>query len=132
VGGLPPLPFREDVAFVAKALAAGYRLRHPLDVTVSVSARRDGRARNGMADCLKGWIASEAAGRPHLVEAPQSTFARLAAKQQRRSHPHSPRARFAGTAGNFALPRTADFDVDAAITQIRQLIADCEGAIHVP
>jgi hypothetical protein len=30
------------------------------------------------------------------------------------------------------LPRTADFDVDAAITQIRQLIADCEGAIHVP
>lgn len=126
VGGIPPLPFREDVGFVTKAVAAGYRLRHSPDVVVSVSARLDGRARGGMADCLIAWIAAEAAGDPHLVEAPASIFARLAAERRQRSHP------FAGTAEQIITRRGADIDIDAAMTQARQLIADQEGAIRVP
>jgi glycosyltransferase involved in cell wall biosynthesis len=43
VGGMPALPFREDIAFVANVCRAGYRLRHPLNVQVTVSARLDGR-----------------------------------------------------------------------------------------
>jgi GT2 family glycosyltransferase len=35
VGGMPASPFREDIAFVANARRAGYRLRHPLDVQVA-------------------------------------------------------------------------------------------------
>ncbi|UIJ73128.1 glycosyltransferase family 2 protein [Aurantimonas sp. HBX-1] len=70
VGGLPALPRREDLTFVSRLRAAGYRLRHDPDVVVTVSARTFGRARGGMADCLKSWIAAEASGRPHLVEAP--------------------------------------------------------------
>jgi GT2 family glycosyltransferase len=44
IGGLDPLPFREDLGFVAKAQASGYRLCHPQDVEVMVSARTVGRA----------------------------------------------------------------------------------------
>lgn len=77
VGGLDPLPFREDLAFVAKVRAAGYRLRHPLDVEVTVSARTVGRAPGGMADCLKAWLREEAAGNPVLVEHPTKLEARL-------------------------------------------------------
>ena len=50
VGGMSVLPFREDVAFVERVCRAGYRLRHPLDVQVTVSARLDGRAVGGMSD----------------------------------------------------------------------------------
>src|SRR5579872_7382287 len=80
VGGIPALPFREDVAFVAHAVAAGYRLRHAPEVRVGVSARLEGRARGGMADCLKNWVAAEAAGLPHVVESAQSVFHRLASE----------------------------------------------------
>jgi hypothetical protein len=45
LGGIPPLPSREDLAFVAKAVAAGYRLRHALDITVGVSVGLDGLPR---------------------------------------------------------------------------------------
>ncbi len=54
VGGMPALPFREDLAFVSRVRGSGYRLRHSLDVHVKVSARLDGRASRGMADCIKG------------------------------------------------------------------------------
>ena len=77
VGGMPALPVREDLAFVSSVRGAGYRLRHPLDVQVQVSARLDGRAPGGMADCLKGWLGAEAGGLPHLVEDPESVVARL-------------------------------------------------------
>lgn len=81
LGGLPPLPFREDVAFVRRARAAGYRLRHCPDVRVRVSARLDGRAPGGMADCLRSWIEAEAKGRPHLVESPDRLLSRLAMRR---------------------------------------------------
>jgi hypothetical protein len=77
VGGLPALAFREDLAFVSRVRAAGYRMRHSLEVRVRVSARLEGRAPGGMADCLKNWVEAEARGWPHLVEKPQAVAARL-------------------------------------------------------
>lgn len=77
VGGLPALPFREDLGLVARVLAAGHRLVHPLDVRVTVSARLRGRAPGGMADCLAGWLADEENGAPVLVEDPDFLEARL-------------------------------------------------------
>jgi hypothetical protein len=76
VGGLRSLPCREDLDFVRRARAAGYRLRHSVDVRVQVSARLNGRASGGMAACLKRWVSAEAKGLPHLVEAPQAIAAR--------------------------------------------------------
>jgi hypothetical protein len=77
VGGMPPMPFREDLAFVERVCRAGYLLRHPLDVRVTVSARLDGRAAGGMSDCLKRWVAAEHEGLPHLVEDPRAIVVRL-------------------------------------------------------
>ena len=77
VGGMDALPFREDLAFVSKVRAAGFLLRHPLDVVVTVSARTQGRAKGGMADCLAGWLRAEERGLPVLVECPEAVEARL-------------------------------------------------------
>lgn len=77
VGGLPVLPFREDLGLVARVRAAGHRLAHPLDVKVTVSARLKGRATGGMADCIAGWMADETSGAPILVEDPDALEARL-------------------------------------------------------
>ncbi len=74
---MPALPFREDIAFVERVCRAGYRLRHPLDVRVSVSARLDGRAAGGMSDCLKSWLAAEVEQRPHFVENPKAIVFRM-------------------------------------------------------
>ncbi len=85
VGGVPAIPFREDLAFVTRARAMGFLLRHAPDVEVGVSARLAGRAQGGMADCLKAWIAEEEEGRPHLVEAPSSVLERLERRRMLRS-----------------------------------------------
>lgn len=77
VGGLPVLPFREDLGLVARVRAAGHRLVHPLGVKVTVSARLRGRARGGMADCIAGWMEDEVSGAPILVEDPDALEARL-------------------------------------------------------
>ncbi|RST87720.1 glycosyltransferase [Aquibium carbonis] len=84
VGGLDPLPFREDLAFVAKVQAAGFRLRHAPEVSVTVSARTVGRAAGGMAECLRNWIREELSGAPILVECPRSVQARLILRRRLR------------------------------------------------
>jgi hypothetical protein len=84
VGGMPALAFREDLAFVSRVRGSGYRLRHSLDVRVRVSARLDGRASGGMADCIKGWVDAEKKGSPHLVESPTSVAARLRRRRKLR------------------------------------------------
>ncbi|MCQ8783049.1 glycosyltransferase [Mangrovibrevibacter kandeliae] len=77
VGGLPALPVREDLGLVSRLRAGGFKLRHDLAVTVTVSARLKGRAAGGMAACIRDWVAAEAEGRAHLVEDPQAIFDRL-------------------------------------------------------
>lgn len=84
VGGMEPLPFREDVAFVSRVRAAGFLLRHPLDVTVTVSARTQGRAKGGMADCLTAWLREEERGEPVLVECPEAVETRLLRRKRLR------------------------------------------------
>ena len=77
IGGMDALPFREDLGFVDKAVAARYRLVHPLSVSVTVSARTIGRAPGGMADCVRKWVQEEIDGIPVLVESPESVERRL-------------------------------------------------------
>jgi GT2 family glycosyltransferase len=77
VGGMDALPFREDIAFVSKVRAAGFRLVHPLDVLVTVSARTTGRAKGGMAECIATWLRDEAEGTPAHLECPSAVESRL-------------------------------------------------------
>jgi hypothetical protein len=90
VGGLPPLPRREDLALVSKILAANGKLVHPLDVRVEVSARLIGRAQGGMADCLRTWLREEAEGLPLLVEDPVRLRERLLRRSAIRKLPDMP------------------------------------------
>jgi hypothetical protein len=141
VGGVPALPFREDLAFVERVCSAGYLLRHPLDVRVTVSARLDGRAAGGMSDCLKRWLAAEENGLPHLVEDPQTIVVRLLDRQLHDTKTNSiclpvdddfgrlgtddslDRAE-AGTAGE-------SVEIEFAISQLRRMIATKESEINV-
>lgn len=77
VGGMRALPFREDIDLIDRLRAAGARLRHDPAVRVMVSARLVGRARSGMADCIRNWLMEEVEGRPHLVEDPMRIEERL-------------------------------------------------------
>lgn len=77
VGGMPALSFREDLGFVSRVLRAGFSLVHPMGVSVTVSARTEGRAPGGMADCVKSWLADEEAQKPILVQDPLAVEARL-------------------------------------------------------
>jgi hypothetical protein len=130
VGGIPALAFREDVAFVRRIRAAGFRLRHALNVRVRVSARLDGRAQNGMSDCLNRWSKAELVGEPHLVEPPRVILEKLL---QRRRH------RFPACADesmeNNCLPLGEAFDpddpdpvpmfpIEAAIVQLQRIISN--------
>lgn len=108
LGGMPASPFREDVAFVRRARAAGYRLRHCPGVRVGVSARLDGRAPGGMADCLRSWIEAEAKGRPHLVESPDRVLSRLAMRRAIRDGDDL------GPGAPLAATRVAEFGLSAA------------------
>lgn len=86
VGGMPALPFREDIGFVANVLRAGCRLVHPMSVSVTVSARTEGRAPGGMAYCVKAWVEDERIGKPILVEAPELVEERFKLRQVIRSN----------------------------------------------
>jgi hypothetical protein len=158
VGGMPALPFREDLAFVSRARGSGYRLRHSLDVRVKVSARLDGRALGGMADCIKGWVEAEKKGSPHLVESPTSVAARLLRRRKCRdlepsalielletradvnvaSKPQSvssPRSLNIPALVELAAPEEPDapstVPVEVAICQIERVISDAEGGTVV-
>ncbi len=157
VGGMPALPFREDLAFVSRVRGSGYRLRHSLDVRVRVSARLDGRASGGMADCIKGWVDAEKKGSPHLVESPTSVAARLRRRRKFRHLEASSLIKLFETAADVSLaskpqsisalrgctptlielaaPEEPDapctVPVAAAIGQIERIISDLERGILV-
>ena len=61
-GGVPLLPVGEDRGLVNAALAAGYRLSHPVDVWTRVSPRLRGRASSGMATELQSMASRLALG----------------------------------------------------------------------
>jgi hypothetical protein len=63
---LPPLPCGEDNALVGLMRDGGARLRHCPEVSVFVSARRDGRVSGGMATEMER-RARAAAGEPYLL-----------------------------------------------------------------
>ena len=153
VGGMPPLPSREDLAFVSSVRAAGYRLRHSPDVRVRVSARLKGRARDGMADCIKGWLSAAMQDLPHLVEDPVSVVRRLRKRRTCREIALVGHTRKGGFDLVSSPPRHGDglpigpalielvapdepdacvsVPVKAAIRQILQIIAETEGEIGV-
>jgi Glycosyl transferase family 2 len=138
VGGIPALPFREDVAFVENVWRAGYRLRHPVDVQVTVSARLNGRAAGGMSDCLKSWIAAEDDGLPHLVEDPRATILRLRNHRFRKERGKAILMPLgASTKGQTndrpleGLTEEGTIEVELAISQLERMIADKEGQFNV-
>lgn len=53
VGGLPPKPAGEDLAFTAALAEAGFKIRHSMNVCVSTSCRFDGRANGGAGDTMR-------------------------------------------------------------------------------
>jgi len=57
-GGIPPVAVGEDRAFFAALRRVEARLRHPMDVQVTVSGRIHGRASGGMADTIRRRLAA--------------------------------------------------------------------------
>lgn len=53
IGGLPAVPSSEDRALVHRAGCHGLSIRYAKDMHAQVSARLDGRAAGGMAECLR-------------------------------------------------------------------------------
>lgn len=70
IGGMPALPFGEDAAFVECARLSGLRVRQDKAVRVRTSARRRGRAINGLAAALKASDEDARSGIPFLLENP--------------------------------------------------------------
>lgn len=124
VGGLPALPFREDLAFVSRARAAGFRLRHAPDVRVQVSARTVGRAPGGMADCLRTWIAEAEAERPHRVEEPARTLQRLENRRAIRDLATAGAEGRRRTLLAFGIPETLEFGPAAIAALVESLAPD--------
>lgn len=131
VGGIPPLPFREDVAFVTAVCRAGYRLRHSLDVQVIVSARLEGRATGGMADCLKGWVDAAVKGLPHLVEDPLTLALRLRRRRFARSCEGTAPIVYSIDLSNGESSAKEEIEIELAINRIAQLIEASEDAARV-
>lgn len=129
VGGMPALPFREDIGFVRQVLRAGYRLVHPVDVSVVVSARTQGRAPGGMADCVRTWLDDEEANRPILVEDPQSVEERLLHRRAIRSITDQP----VEVVARLLEEAEADLDavgtvpIDLAIAQLSERVTSLKG-----
>ncbi|MBC8130047.1 MAG: glycosyltransferase [Rhizobiaceae bacterium] len=131
VGGLPALPFREDVAFVDRVRCGGFLVRHPLDVVVEVSARLAGRAPGGMADCLKTWMRAAATGEALLVEDPARVLERLHRRRRLRDlGAASAGARLATSLVPDVLDAPQTMAVEMAIEIVAEMIEQAEGDVR--
>jgi hypothetical protein len=125
LGGIPPVAWQEDITFVAKARRAGFRLRHEPSVRVQVSARIEGRAKGGMADCIRSWVKADAEGLPHLVEDPAFALQRLLRRPPDAISLLGDLA--CEAAANVSIVRDVieqEISVEAAITRLKQMIAE--------
>lgn len=137
VGGLPALPFREDVALVDRVRRAGYLVRHPMDVGVKVSARLAGRAPGGMADCLQEWMRAAAMGAPLFVEDPARILERLEKRRRLRDlgvvGPFGDRLRNCPVAESLVHDdpdAPATVEVEAAIEVVHRMIEQAKGDVR--
>ena len=111
VGGIPPLPSLEDVAFYDALRGIGARIRHSPAVRVTTSARPDGRTGFGFAVQLRRWSEMGKQHEPFLVES-------LAAIIERVTAPNRAFAKEAGTGGWPTVP------IDIAIGQLRRYLGE--------
>ncbi|OUC16207.1 MAG: hypothetical protein B0A82_02830 [Alkalinema sp. CACIAM 70d] len=84
VGGMPPIPISEDVAFYRALLKANARFRHSPHVKVLTSARPRGRAAQGLADQILKWTEMGKTKLPFLVESAGAISTALKARCQLR------------------------------------------------
>ncbi len=77
VGGMPILPWHEDVAFANRLRAADARLRHSPQVRVRTSARQSDRIGFGFAAQLDQWSGMQPGHDAQLVRNPQSLVVRF-------------------------------------------------------
>ena len=120
IGGFAPLANGEDLDFVARARAAGYRVRQDDRIRVVTSARRHGRATAGLAAEME---------RLHHVDRPRfaNPHAALALYRQH----GAARAYFdagfdAGGSGDDALKLAAELDVP--VERLRRVRAEAPNA----
>ncbi|APH72962.1 glycosyltransferase [Aquibium oceanicum] len=123
VGGLRALPVREDIDLVERLLLAGFKLRHDPAVKVTVSARLVGRARNGMANCIREWVEQEAVGMPHLVEGPLRIERRHASRRAIRTTDFRRPVEVASLANTLGVDLSRLLDSDGGPLGINHLIA---------
>ena len=67
-GGLPAVKPLEDVAFVEALRRVGARIRHAPSVSITTSARLDGRAEVGLSGQLRHWRNDVVTGAVHEVD----------------------------------------------------------------
>lgn len=84
-GGMPPLPYLEDVALYDALRRIAARIRHSPAVRVVTSARPQGRTGFGFAVQLRRWSEMGARGEPFLVESLPAIVARVTARREGRS-----------------------------------------------
>ncbi len=67
-GGLPPVKPLEDVAFIEALRQVGARIRHSPEVSITTSARLEGRAEVGLSGQLRHWQKDVATAAVHDVD----------------------------------------------------------------
>ena len=79
-GGIPPLPFLEDVALYDALRRIAARIRHSPAVRVETSARPEGRTGFGFAVQLRQWSDMGERHQPFLVESLPAILARISGR----------------------------------------------------
>jgi glycosyltransferase involved in cell wall biosynthesis len=82
IGGLPCLPSGEDRALIQMLRSLDARVRHDPDISVIVSGRIEGRARDGMADTIRRRIAQQDEFVDDSIEPAWVAFRRLRVKRR--------------------------------------------------